>query len=85
MRPTRWCCATLLPGADALYTAAATRAFDRRAIERHGLPGIVLMRRAGAAAFEFLRDRWPDAEVLTICCGRGNNAGDALCRGWHGA
>ncbi|MEE2892072.1 MAG: NAD(P)H-hydrate dehydratase [Pseudomonadota bacterium] len=65
-----------LPGADALYTAAATRAFDRRAIERHGLPGIVLMRRAGAAAFEFLRDRWPDAEVLTICCGRGNNAGD---------
>jgi len=65
-----------LPGADALYTAAATRAFDRRAIEDFGLPGIVLMRRAGAAAFEFLRDRWPDAEVLTICCGRGNNAGD---------
>ena len=65
-----------LPGADALHTAAATRAFDRRAIEEFGLPGIVLMRRAGAAAFQFLRDRWPDAEVLTICCGRGNNAGD---------
>lgn len=65
-----------LPGVDALHTAAATRAFDRRAIDDFGLPGIVLMRRAGAAAFELLRDRWPDAQVLTICCGRGNNAGD---------
>jgi NAD(P)H-hydrate epimerase len=65
-----------LPGVEVLYTAAATRALDATAIAQAGLPGIVLMRRAGAAAFDVLRDRWPDAAALTILCGRGNNAGD---------
>ena len=65
-----------LPGVEALYTAAATRALDAAAIEGHGLPGIVLMRRAGSATFDVLQQRWPDAASLTILCGRGNNAGD---------
>ena len=64
-----------LPGVERLYTAAATGAMDRSAIEA-GLAGIVLMRRAGAAAFAELRARWPDAGALTVYCGRGNNAGD---------
>ncbi|MEE4300874.1 MAG: NAD(P)H-hydrate dehydratase [Pseudomonadales bacterium] len=64
------------PGVERLYTAAATREFDRRAIEEHGIPGIVLMRRAGGAAFDALRERWPDARSITIVCGKGNNAGD---------
>ncbi|HSG89002.1 MAG TPA: NAD(P)H-hydrate dehydratase [Pseudomonadales bacterium] len=45
-------------------------------IRDHGIPGIVLMRRAGAAAFEALRRHWPAARSLTVLCGRGNNAGD---------
>ncbi|MEZ5560140.1 MAG: NAD(P)H-hydrate dehydratase [Pseudomonadales bacterium] len=61
---------------DALYTAAQCRDLDRLAIERHGIPGHVLMERAGRAAFRALLERWPEARSLSICCGRGNNAGD---------
>lgn len=59
-----------------LYTAAQTRALDRCAIEDHGTPGIVLMKRAGAAAYGELRRRWPTARSLTVLCGAGNNGGD---------
>lgn len=62
--------------ATALYTAAQTRALDRCASEEHGLPGIVLMKRAGAGALAELRRRWPAARALTVLCGGGNNGGD---------
>lgn len=65
-----------LPAVRRLYTAAENRELDRRAIEEVGIPGIVLMRRAGSAAFDLLRSRWPAARSLTVFCGRGNNAGD---------
>lgn len=73
-----------------LHDAHGSRTLDAMATERHGLPGIVLMRRAGAAAFDCLRRHWPAARSLTILCGRGNNAGDgyviagiALARGFE--
>ena len=59
-----------------VYTGTDVRAFDRRAIDEFGIPGIRLMHRAGAAALEALRERWPDAQSLSIVCGAGNNAGD---------
>ena len=59
-----------------VYTGTAVRAFDRRAIDDFGIPGIRLMHRAGAAAFAALRERWPEARRLSIVCGAGNNAGD---------
>lgn len=59
-----------------LYTAAAVRALDRSAIEGHGVPGQTLMERAGAAAFEVLRQTWPLAGRLAVLCGTGNNGGD---------
>ncbi len=34
------------------------------------------MRRAGRALFAALNDGWPGLSRLSICCGRGNNAGD---------
>jgi len=49
------------------------READRRAIEDLGIPGVVLMDRAGHAVFEAL----PPGSV-GIVCGRGNNGGD----GW---
>lgn len=49
---------------------------DRQTIERHGIDGYELMRRAGRRAYEILRGRWPEARALTICCGGGNNGGD---------
>ena len=59
-----------------LYTANAVRELDRRAIEDQGIPGIVLMKRAGREAFEALLARWPAPEKITVFCGGGNNGGD---------
>ncbi len=71
-----------LPDSDdlphALYTAAQVRAFDRIAIERFGIPGIELMERAGRAAFDELRRRWPDARRIALLVGTGNNGGDGF-------
>lgn len=62
----------------ALYTAAQVRALDRQAIERFGIPGAELMARAGAAAFDLLRRRWPEARRLCVLTGTGNNGGDGF-------
>lgn len=57
-----------------LASAAEVRALERVVIDDHGVPGIVLMTRAGRAVFERLRAR--SAAVVTVFCGSGNNAGD---------
>lgn len=62
--------------AQRLYRAEQVRELDRLAIEMHGIPAHELMRRAGQAAFELLRERWPQARRITVCCGGGNNGGD---------
>jgi hydroxyethylthiazole kinase-like uncharacterized protein yjeF len=59
-----------------IYSTEQVRGFDRRAIEELGIEGFELMQRAGAAALDCVRDRWPEAESLLIYCGAGNNAGD---------
>ena len=61
---------------ERVYTGTEARALDRRAIDGFGIPGIRLMRRAGAAAFAALRERWPAACGITVVCGSGNNGGD---------
>lgn len=60
----------------ALYTAAQSRELDRCAIEKHGIPGIRLMRRAAEAAFLALGERWPRPPQVQVLCGTGNNGGD---------
>ena len=64
-----------------LYTAAQVRQLDRRAIEQVGIPGYTLMSRAGKAAWDLLRNCWPDARSLLILCGTGNNGGDGYVIG----
>lgn len=59
-----------------LYSVAQVRAFDRAAIEQHGIAGYELMQRAAAAAFAHLRARWPQARGIGVVCGGGNNGGD---------
>lgn len=49
---------------------------DAAAIETLGVSGYELMSRAGAAAFSFLRQRWPKAQRIGVACGPGNNGGD---------
>ncbi len=64
------------PSSVPLYTASQVREFDRIAIEEQGIAGYTLMSRAGAALFDALRSRWPDARRVLVLCGAGNNAGD---------
>ena len=59
-----------------LYTAEQMRRLDRCAIDQFAIPGLTLMQRAGAAAFAYLRWRWPEARRLAVICGTGNNGGD---------
>lgn len=59
-----------------LYTAADTRQLDATAIETYGIPGEVLMGRAGEAAFALLQSLWPNARHVAVVCGGGNNGGD---------
>ncbi len=61
---------------DALFDAKSVAQLDRTAIDSHGVPGIVLMKRAGRAALRELLDAFGVPTSLTIFCGSGNNAGD---------
>lgn len=59
-----------------LYRAEQVRALDRIAIDEQGIPGAVLMERAGLATFQACRQHWPDAARIAVVCGVGNNGGD---------
>ena len=61
-----------------LYTAEQTRELDRVTIEEFEVSGTVLMERAGAVAFDVLKQHWPDVKHLCIVCGTGNNGGDGF-------
>jgi NAD(P)H-hydrate epimerase len=61
-----------------LLSRAEVRAFDRDAIARLGVPGLVLMENAGAHAARLLRLEFPErlSQVLVLG-GAGQNGGDA--------
>jgi len=58
-----------------LYLAEQAREMDRMAIEDYAIPGIDLMRKAGLAVFELIKQRYAST-AIAIFCGAGNNAGD---------
>jgi len=60
-----------------LYSAEQVRKTDAEAIARLEGAGIMLMERAGSAAFQLIRSLRPDARTLSAIAGRGNNGGDA--------
>ncbi len=59
-----------------LYSASQIRKIEQRAARQFALDPWCLMQRAGRAAFQRLRARWPGARSLGIVCGPGNNGGD---------
>ncbi|MDD9857709.1 MAG: NAD(P)H-hydrate dehydratase [Gammaproteobacteria bacterium] len=59
-----------------IYQSRQTRELDRIVIEQHGVPGIMLMRRAGEAAFARIMERYSGSGRMVVVCGPGNNGGD---------
>ena len=60
-----------------LYLADQVREIDRRTIDsQEAGDGFALMQRAALAAYQQLRQRWPQARHVCVVCGAGNNAGD---------
>ncbi|HEX5756641.1 MAG TPA: NAD(P)H-hydrate dehydratase [Arenimonas sp.] len=59
-----------------LYRPASMRRIDPAAADELGIDTHALMERAGAAAFEILRQRWPRVTRIGVACGPGNNGGD---------
>ncbi len=58
-----------------LYSAAQVREMERYVIEQKDIAGIELMRNAGLAVFELIRQHY-FSKPVTVICGAGNNAGD---------
>jgi NAD(P)H-hydrate epimerase len=68
-----------------LATADQMREFDRVAIERCGMPGIVLMENAGRGFVEALAERRPlvAGTRVAVVAGKGNNGGDGFVIARH--
>jgi ADP-dependent NAD(P)H-hydrate dehydratase / NAD(P)H-hydrate epimerase len=66
-----------------LYDAAEMRALDTAAIERLGIPGAVLMERAGLAAAHEIMQRFAGHRRFAIVAGTGNNGGDGCVVARH--
>jgi NAD(P)H-hydrate epimerase len=60
-----------------VLTADEMKAWDRRAIDGHGVPEPVLMESAGRAAAAVVHRLHPRGRVLVLC-GSGNNGGDGM-------
>jgi len=73
-----------MSGPLALYTAEEMRAVDAAAIGEFGIPGAVLMERAGlAAAQEIVRLAGDGPGTAAVVCGAGNNGGDGFVVARH--
>jgi len=64
------------PIQDNLYRVETVRQLDDAAIDTLDGSGIVLMKRAGVAAFKELLEAFGQPSLITVFCGSGNNAGD---------
>lgn len=60
-----------------VVTSQEMREIDRITIEDYGIPGMVLMERAGLAVALKVKELYPDKKVVVLC-GGGNNGGDGL-------
>jgi NAD(P)H-hydrate epimerase len=63
-------------------TRDEARAIDRDAIERLGLPGVVLMENAGRGCVDVMERLGINGPVLVVC-GKGNNGGDGFVIARH--
>ena len=61
-----------------ITTAAEMREIDRVTTEQYGVPSLTLMENAGTGVADFILDRFPAAERISVICGKGNNGGDGF-------
>ncbi len=69
-----------------LYSAEQVREADNYAINRLGIPGIVLMENASRSIVAAIFERFPDVgyfDHFGIVCGKGNNGGDGFAVARH--
>ncbi|MBI3188024.1 MAG: NAD(P)H-hydrate dehydratase [Gammaproteobacteria bacterium] len=59
-----------------LYSTAAIRELEQQTISSCGITGYDLMNRAGAAVLAVMKQKYPQARRILVCCGAGNNGGD---------
>ncbi len=61
-----------------VLTSAEMKSVDRRTEAEFGIPFGELMDHAGAAVARFVLRAFPDADLVLVLCGKGNNGGDGL-------
>ncbi len=70
-----------------VVTAEEMRQLDKKTIEAYGIPGIVLMERAGETVARWILEKasemaW-DVPTVLVACGKGNNGGDGFVIARH--
>ncbi len=64
---------------DIVVTAAEMVEIDRNAIDKIGIPGMVLMETAGRKVVELIQQKYQVTnKIITVVCGKGNNGGDGF-------
>ncbi|MCO7224869.1 NAD(P)H-hydrate dehydratase [Pleionea sp. CnH1-48] len=63
---------------QSVYNIEQIRKLEKLYARFHDGSTYALMERAGKAAFDLLRRRWPLAQRLLVICGKGNNGGDGF-------
>lgn len=74
------------PTPERILSRDTVRELDQTAIDRLGIPGLVLMENAARAVAQWILTEWENPEKwskVLIFCGIGNNAGDGLAVARH--
>jgi len=68
-----------------VLTSKQMKEIDRKAIEKIGIIGPILMENAGLRIFKMIMEKFPepDKEKIVIVAGRGNNGGDGFVVARH--
>src|SRR5882672_1713880 len=61
-----------------IVSASEMREIDRATSERFGVPSLTLMENAGTAVARFILSDYPQAQRISVICGKGNNGGDGF-------
>lgn len=59
-----------------LYSVDSVTQLERLAIDQYAIAGYTLMRRAGQAIVDIIRQKFSSDKKIIVLCGAGNNAGD---------